>query len=423
MYRIIQIIFTILTVIIIHFFVEIVMNPTDLEVKSNDFPFYFLCGFAVLSNIGIIYYHATTPPHPKFLMTKIRKFWVRVHAISGSLELIIGIIAWSLNHEFLAMIVGFTALFFHVPSAFFQSKGSFGAKGITVPSYYMIVTIHAYFAFRLITSGGQIYWLEQTWITLQAYAYMRIFMVLLENLKVFKGSHYTVTELFAGAVITSYLFGGFGPILIVIGILIYLAMYKLLMKPSKEEMENLFAEKERESLIDTDTRNFWISNNLEINVSNGDEDMAEKIFSKLDKDDSGYLSYDEVVQVSRDWGLKEKYVEATFTRFESSKGLNLNDFKNTLWRMGNYKLIKENGTEANNPKEKATTVFKHLDLDSSGYLEIFEIELLLMEWGLEPKEAKEYMLKYAGSDKKIDFDEFFTQMKPIWSFGFQQLYS
>jgi Ca2+-binding EF-hand superfamily protein len=423
MYRIIQIIFTLITLIIIHFYVETIMNPTDLTIKSNDFPFYFLCGFAVLSNIGIIYYHATTPPHPKFLMTNIRKIWVRIHAISGSIELILGIIAWSMSYEFLALIVGFTALLFHVPSSFFQSRGAFGAKGITVPSYYMIVTIHAYFAFRLITSGGQIYWLEQTWIALQAYAYMRIFMVLLENLKVFKGSHYTVTELFAGAVITSYLFGGFGTILIVIGVLIYLGMFKLLMKPSKEEMENLFEEKERESLIDNDTRNFWISNNLEINVNKGHNDLAKEIFSKLDKDNSGYLSYDEIVQISKEWGLKEKYVEAIFKRFENSKGLTLHDFKNTLWRMGNYKTLKENEIQSNSPEEKAMTIFKHLDIDSSGYLELSEIELLLMEWGLEPREAQGYITKYAGSDKKIDYNEFFMQMKPIWSFGFKHFYS
>ena len=98
MYRIIQIIFTLITLIIIHFYVETIMNPTDLTIKSNDFPFYFLCGFAVLSNIGIIYYHATTPPHPKFLMTNIRKIWVRIHAISGSIELILGIIAWSMSY-------------------------------------------------------------------------------------------------------------------------------------------------------------------------------------------------------------------------------------------------------------------------------------------------------------------------------------
>ena len=91
--------------------------------------------------------------------------------------------------------------------------------------------------------------------------------------------------------------------------------------------------------------------------------------------------------------------------------------------MGNYKTLKENEIQSNSPEEKAMTIFKHLDIDSSGYLELSEIELLLMEWGLEPREAQGYITKYAGSDKKIDYNEFFMQMKPIWSFGFKHFYS
>ena len=74
----------------------------------------------------------------------------------------------------LAIVVGAIAILGHVPASFFQSPGAFGAKGITVPAYFMIVAIHLYCASRLIMTGGDIVWLERTWITLQAYAFMRI---------------------------------------------------------------------------------------------------------------------------------------------------------------------------------------------------------------------------------------------------------
>ena len=74
-------------------------------------------------------------------------------------------------------------------------------------------------------------------------------------------------------------------------------------------------------------------------------------------------------------------------------------------------------------KKQAEVVFNHLDLDASGYLELIEIEMLLLEWGLEPAEAKAYINKFAGEDKKIDFEEFYAEMKPIWSFGYKEMFA
>ena len=62
-------------------------------------------------------------------------------------------------------------------------------------------------------------------------------------------------------------------------------------------------------------------------------------------------------------------------------------------------------------------------MDGSGYLEPAEIELLLLEWGMDEEEARSYMNKYSGHDRKIDYQEFHQQMKPIWRFGFSEVYS
>ena len=74
------------------------------------------------------------------------------------------------------------------------------------------------------------------------------------------------------------------------------------------------------------------------------------------------------------------------------------------------------------PELQARFIFNHLDLDSSGNLELAEIELLLMEWGLDSEEVSRYLKKFGGGDGKIDFEEFYRGMKPVWRFGFSKVF-
>ena len=74
------------------------------------------------------------------------------------------------------------------------------------------------------------------------------------------------------------------------------------------------------------------------------------------------------------------------------------------------------------PEQQARFIFNHLDLDSSGYLELAEIEMLLMEWGMNSSEVYRYLSKFGGKDRKINFEEFFSSMKPIWKFGFSEVF-
>ena len=110
------------------FFFKYIDTPSSLGVKTSSPEFYVFCLIAIISNLGIIYYHAVEPPHPKFLMTGIRKFWIRVHAISGSFEVILGVIAWFMGDHKIALIVGFIALFGHVPLCIFSIQRGFWCK-------------------------------------------------------------------------------------------------------------------------------------------------------------------------------------------------------------------------------------------------------------------------------------------------------
>ena len=423
---IVQLLTIIISLIGFLFFFKYIDTPSSLGVKTSSPEFYVFCLIAIISNLGIIYYHAVEPPHPKFLMTGIRKFWIRVHAISGSFEVILGVIAWFMGDHKIALIVGFIALFGHVPSAFFLSKGAFGAKGITVPAYYGMVALHMFCALNLILSNGDIYWLEKTWIALQAYAYMRIFMILFNDMSVFKGSRYTVTELLAGAVVTPFVLGYFGPLMIMFIVMIYLFLFKILLNPSKSEWSDLFEEKERKSLIDREVRDLWISKNIGLSLDENYDSFqtAKKVFDFIDKDKSGYISIEEIKYVGIKWGLKNEIVESVFDNDEYPKGLDFKSFLNSLWLIGGLRdnLTKYSLSKIKNSEEQSRVVFDHLDLDQSGYIELQEIRLLLAEWGLTFSEADKYIEKYGGKDKKIDQQEFYLTMSPIWKFAYSDLF-
>jgi Ca2+-binding EF-hand superfamily protein len=73
-------------------------------------------------------------------------------------------------------------------------------------------------------------------------------------------------------------------------------------------------------------------------------------------------------------------------------------------------------------REKAHMIFSQLDIDRSGFLEFFEIQTLLLEWGLPDLEAQQYLTQYDDSgDKKFSFEEFFENMRPIWLFAFSNI--
>ena len=411
--------------LLIGYFADVAYPPVYTGVRNTSVGFLLAAILAIIGNIRIIHYHATIPPHPKFMLMPERKFWVRVHAITGSLEVILGIIAWITLDKNLALITAFIAIFGHVPSAYFQTPGVFGTRGIMVPSYYAVVTLHLYCAIRLVMEGGDIVWLERTWMALQAYAFVRIYGLLINNSGTFKESIYTVSVVLAGATITPFIMGPAGPITILFVVLIYLGFYKLIMKTNKEDWQHLFEEKERRSLIDPQMRSLWIARHLTTGLQGSSVENARIVFSHLDRNNCGSLTLEEVEILLKEWGASEEFKQAFFQHYGNSSGIDFHIFVNTIWISGR---MQEQFTDAvagsiREPEQQARFIFNHLDLDSSGKLELTEIELLLMEWGMDIKEVERYLKKFGGADGKIDFPEFYTGMKPVWKFGFSEVFS
>ena len=209
-------------------------------------------------------------------------------------------------------------------------------------------------------------------------------------------------------------------------VMIYLFLFKILLNPSKSEWSDLFEEKERKSLIDREVRDLWISKNIGLSLDENYDSFqtAKKVFDFIDKDKSGYISIEEIKYVGIKWGLKNEIVESVFDNDEYPKGLDFKSFLNSLWLIGGLRdnLTKYSLSKIKNSEEQSRVVFDHLDLDQSGYIELQEIRLLLAEWGLTFSEADKYIEKYGGKDKKIDQQEFYLTMSPIWKFAYSDLF-
>lgn len=64
-------------------------------------------------------------------------------------------------------------------------------------------------------------------------------------------------------------------------------------------------------------------------------------------------------------------------------------------------------------------LYRILDLSNSKILHLEELRVLVINWGVSPKEAKEFFHQYAleKDTHGVDVDEFTEKLKPIWKYG------
>lgn len=391
------------------------------DTRDTSLTFLSIVGFATVANVWILYMHATTPPHPKFLLLPSRKLSIRAHAIGGGFESIFAVAAWFTGSATLAVVTALFALLLHVPASYYQTQGTFGMKSVNVPGYYYIVTVHAYCAVRVLqTQGTEIAWLERTYVALMAYSYFRIFFYIFLKFDAFRGSQYTVSLLMSGAILLPLVFGrsGFSSALVAMGV--YLAAFKFVVKPTEREWRDLFEEKERFSLLDGSLRKQWLT----LNIGNPDamtpDEQAKAVFDKLDKDKSGVLDKTEVEQLLTSWGASERLSDSFFYHYGDRTSIGFGAFVSTFWLSDRF-VPQEIKDAQGSRHEQAKLVFEHIDVDNTGFIELAEVEMLLLEWGMDLYEARRYMKRFAGADGKLSLDEFEKQMAPIWQFGYETL--
>jgi Ca2+-binding EF-hand superfamily protein len=393
-------------------------------------------GLSLILNFYILFYHWTTPPHPKYIMLPKRKISIAAHVLGGSSEVIVGALAWYclysgqtilLDGASWAIIMAACVVIAHGPSSLFQTPGVFGAKGIMVPGYISISTLHIYCAIHVVLDPNSLLWVERTWITLQAYAFVRIFGRTLWVNKAIPDSTYTVGTMAGGATIVHFVIGPAGFLIVCIGIWAHIMLYKIIMKPTANEYRAFMEERTHSATIDNDARALWLQSNTDDDSSKLNEiDAAKAAFNSLDYDNSGTLDVVEIESLLTSWHATPHVMQAFLDRCEGTDGIDFETFQKTVWALGNIETrlmaIKKSGNENDDDDTKAKKIFNFLDIDNSGFIELMEMELLLVEWGMTSYEAVAYMKRFGGDDGKISLNEFREQMAPLWKFAYKRAF-
>ncbi len=397
-------------------------NPLNLGERSLGVAFLIVAGTAALADVAILYVHAVRPPHPKFLLTWDHRLSIRAHAIAGGIETILGVVAWVTQSSTLAIATGVFALV-QIAAAYYQTPGVFGMKGVTVPLYCAGISVHLFCAVNLVATGD-IAWLERTWIALQTYAYVRIVFFLLGRTQAFRGSGYTVSVVLGGAITLPFVLGPITAYFLVGIVIMYLALYFLVMRPTQREWSALFVEHLRRSLVPR-LEEAWPRLGVVIPTGLSPREEARLAFDHLDSDGSGTLDLHEMEPLLVELGVSPR-LQDSFRHHHAHRDstvVGFDAFFATLWlpsRLQGSLTLPVDASLTN--EQKARIVFDFLDMDGSGYLDEIEIEILLLEWGVEVHEAQRTIRSLSGPDHaQYSFDDFYRQLTPIWRFGYATL--
>lgn len=397
-------------------------NPFTPGVRTLGVAFFIVAGTAAMADVAIIYYHTVQPPHPKFLLTWDHRLAIRVHAIAGSAETILGIIAWATGSRTLAILTGVLALF-QIAAAYYQIPAVFGMKGVTVPLYCAGITIHLFCAINLIATGD-VAWLKLTWIALQTYAFVRIVFFMLNRTRAFRGSAYTVAVILGGTVTLPFIIGPIAPFFLIGIVLLYLALYSLIMRPTPAEWSGLFVEHVRRSLVPR-LEGAWLRLGIALPEGLSSREEAALVFRQIDANGSGTLDLGEMEPILAALGVSTR-LEASFRHHHdhgADTAITFDTFYTTLWLPSRVREPAGMQRDASlTDGQQARVVFDFLDVDGRGYVDEFEIEILLLEWGMELHEAQRTIRKLSGPTRvRYSFDDFHGRLKPIWRFGYETM--
>jgi len=286
----------------------------------------FLLSLSVVLNCGVILYHYSIPPHPKFLILPKRKWAIRFHVWSGTIELISGVFACFFLSPTAAIIQASAALFFHIPTALLQTPIVFGSKAVMTPSYLLCIFIHGYCALQLLINPTSQAWAINTFLIFNIYAWCRFYFYFFDRFHLFGNEKYSVSILFAGLTIIPALFGPLSILILVAYIGFYIFLVKFFFITTPQQYSNLVYERGRDALLGPE----FIKNNVKMSeiISLKDEsprDKAEYVFNLLDSNKDSVLSQLDLEKLFYEWGLSKSEVE-NYYNFLGTKNINFDLF-------------------------------------------------------------------------------------------------
>lgn len=307
-------------------------------------------------DVLVLTFHATNPVHPKYIITLRRRIVIRVHIVSGIVQMHLGVAIYILlkffNHPLavtwlVRALVVWCALF-HVTTACFLLRSPFGDVRIMLPAFIFAVGMYCYTLAMLVTSpyvdleSALLGW----WMITHVYVFNRVVFGLLVTFNLLAKSRYTIAILLGvalcappamGSSIMFYVFGA---------LVVFNAVYVMLM---------------------------------------GNEDESDGVL------------------YSAGGGAQAAVIKEHLVAPEGRV------FSKRMQKLNPKDLTK---------RQISDIVFKRLDYDGSGRLELLDIARLLVAWGVPSDVARDVMSERDfNSDGTVSSAEFFDAFEDVYEFA------
>jgi hypothetical protein len=379
----------------------------------------------IIFNFGVLAYHWLVDAPPKFYLRKQRRFALFTHLLGGTLILFFSVIAYTSSSPGWAIAAALATLLMHVPAALYQTPEVYGAKGIMVPVYIVIIMALAFFAVRVLLEPADMVRVLDLFLTLNIYVFCRIIYMAFEQTGLFPYSRYTAAIMVSGFLIGPAIFGPLGNLAILLFIIVDVSLFEKLMGFTAREKQDLMLE---HSLQQTDGNMIKPALNRHFArkkiISHPDysaeqryteKELAKLFFEILDEDKDGALNLSEWSALSESWEIRSDLEKLFFTSISENKLVSFESFYEKVWRMGLHVKDIPSAEELKelSSAEKAHTVFKQLDIYNEDSVTPLALSLLLAEWGLRPLEIAEFVNQYPDG---VTEERFHDELSVIWQY-------
>ncbi|KAG9072842.1 hypothetical protein KI688_000622 [Linnemannia hyalina] len=420
--------------------------------EQPDVNFRMYIGYiSLFFDVGVLAYHFSTPFHPKFYVKTARRRALRLHILSGCLEIIACVCAYyandPTNYAYAAAAFGAIA---HVPTTFYQIPTVLGIKAFLVPSLSLVTALHGYFAINLVFNPTSFYYLLSTYLTVHIYAWSRVFFALYYRFKLFESHRFSAAMLTSGTLLVPSVLGLQGNIILVVFVLTCDGLIRSYTTPefwtawTTENPRELATDPEKKVVLEALITAAEISNTVESLSAQDPKDhysricatvitanarnttpreKAHAVFRAIDVDRDNELSVTEFKDFLIACGISPNDGEGQVLLdglFQGGKITTADEFCAWFTKSWIHSSSLTVPKLPSTPRGQAKLVFDALDADGSGKLDLAELETLLYSWGLPRNEAVGY-LKSHDKDQSgaIDFQEFHKSMDTVWKFAIQ----
>ncbi|CAF0769473.1 unnamed protein product [Adineta ricciae] len=352
-----------------------------------------------------------------------RRIAIYVHISSGVLEFITCWLTFCTGNTYIARAAALVAILGHIPSAYYQTSIVFGAKALIVAAYLFAISLHLFCALNLFFQSDSVYWLLNMFLVHNVYVWCRILYAFFGFIGLFKDTRYTITSWTAALILFPAVLGVSANVLFLGYVAGSVFLYLFIVQPDKQQRDLFLCERSRDLLVNTEIYEHWIKDKSRLakiskKAETNDQENAKEIFDLLDADKSGYIDGEELNQLLEEWKVADAFIKR-FSRWSKKGDVAFDDFYKHIWRLGEKSKDHFEENQIREAKEKARFVFDYLDQDHSGYIDVIELQKLLIQWGLPDNEVDAYLA--TDDDKRFSFDEFYHNVKPIWDFAYENM--